>query len=139
TEATLQTAQLVGNLQNEIMSLRMLPVWQVFERFARVVRDTARSLGKRVEFAIEGKEIELDRSMLEEMGEPVLHLLRNALDHGVETPEERVAKRKSPVAHLTLSAERDRSSVLIRVADDGRGIEPERILPRAKQLGFAPP
>lgn len=136
SEATLQASQLIGSLQNEIMSIRMLPVWQVFDRFPRVVRDTAHALGKRVEFIIEGKEIELDRSMLEEMGEPVLHLLRNALDHGIELPEERVAKNKPAVARLTLTAERDRSTVLIRVSDDGRGIDPELILPRAIELGL---
>lgn len=136
SEITLQTSQLVGNLQNEIMTIRMLPVWQVFDRFPRVVRDTAHSLGKRVEFTIEGKDIELDRSMLEEMGEPVLHLLRNALDHGIELPEERVARDKPAVARLTLTAERDRSTVLIRVSDDGRGIDPELVLPRAIELGL---
>jgi len=137
-EATLQASQLVGTLQNEIMTIRMLPVWQVFDRFPRVVRDTAHLLGKRVEFNIEGKEIELDRSMLEEMGEPVLHLLRNALDHGIELPEERIASDKPPVARLTLSAERDRSTVLIRVSDDGRGIDPKRVLSRAIELGLIP-
>jgi two-component system chemotaxis sensor kinase CheA len=136
TDAALKTSQLSAALQSEIMSLRMLPVWQVFDRFARVVRDTAHSLGKRVDFTIEGKEIELDRSMLEEIGEPVLHLLRNALDHGIELPDEREAKGKAPVAKLTLTAERDRSAVLIRVTDDGRGIEPQRILARARELGF---
>ena len=88
-EATLRASQILATLQNEIMTSRMVPVWQVFERFPRVVRDTARSLGKEVDFKIEGREIELDRSMLDEMGEPVLHLLRNSLDHGVETPDER--------------------------------------------------
>ena len=135
-EATLKASQLIGNLQNEIMTIRMLPVWQVFDRFPRVVRDTAHILGKRVEFIIEGKEIELDRSMLEEMGEPVLHLLRNALDHGIELPEERVARNKPAVARLTLTAERDRSTVLIRVSDDGRGIDPDLVLPRAIELGL---
>jgi two-component system chemotaxis sensor kinase CheA len=136
SEVTLQASQLVGNLQNEIMTIRMLPVWQVFDRFPRVVRDTAHLLGKRVEFTIEGKDIELDRSMLEEMGEPVLHLLRNALDHGIELPDERVARDKPAVARLTLTAERDRSTVLIRVSDDGRGIDPDVVLPRAIQLGL---
>ena len=135
-EATLQASQLVGTLQNEIITIRMLPVWQVFDRFPRVVRDTAHTLGKRVEFTIEGKEIELDRSMLEEMGEPVLHLLRNAVDHGIELPEERIARGKPAVARVTLSAERDRSTVLIRVSDDGRGIDPDLVLPRAIELGL---
>src|SRR5205814_6627179 len=88
-EATLRASQILTNLQNEIMTSRMVPVWQVFERFPRVVRDTAKSLGKEVEFKVEGRDIELDRSMLDEMGEPVLHLLRNSLDHGIETPSHR--------------------------------------------------
>ena len=135
-EATRHASQIVSTLQNEIMTSRMVPVWQVFERFPRVVRDTARSLGKEVEFKIEGKEIELDRSMLDEMGEPVLHLLRNSLDHGIELPGDRVAAGKPRVATLILTAERDRATVLIRVTDDGRGIDQARVLPRAKELGI---
>src|SRR5258705_9462692 len=117
-EATRHASQIVSSLQNEIMTSRMVPVWQVFERFPRLVRDTARSLGKEVEFKIEGREIELDRSMLDEMGEPVLHLLRNSLDHGIEKPDDREKARKQRVATLTLTAERDRATVLIRGTDD---------------------
>ena len=135
-EATRHASQIVATLQNEIMTSRMVPVWQVFERFPRVVRDTARSLGKEVEFKIEGKESELDRSMLDEMGEPVLHLLRNSLDHGIELPADRVKAGKPRAATLILTAERDRATVLIRVTDDGRGIDQARVLPRAKQLGI---
>ena len=135
-EATLRASQILATLQNEIMTSRMVPVWQVFERFPRVVRDTARSLGKEVEFKIEGREIELDRSMLDEMGEPVLHLLRNSLDHGVEKPDDREKAGKPRVATLILTAERDRATVLIRVTDDGRGIDQGRVLPRAKKLGL---
>jgi two-component system chemotaxis sensor kinase CheA len=135
-EATIKASQIVSTLQNEIMTSRMVPVWQVFDRFPRLVRDTARSLGKDVEFRIEGKEIELDRSMLDEMGEPVLHLLRNALDHGIESPAEREKAGKPVTAQLTLTAERDRATVLIRVTDDGRGIDQSRVLPRARQMGL---
>lgn len=135
-EATLRASQILANLQNEIMTSRMVPVWQVFERFPRVVRDTARALGKDVEFKIEGREIELDRSMLDEMGEPVLHLLRNSLDHGIESPSDREKAGKPRVATLILTAERDRATVLIRVTDDGRGIDQSRVLPRAKKLGL---
>ena len=135
-EATLRATQILGNLQNEVMTSRMVPVWQVFERFPRVVRDTARSLGKEVDFKIEGRDIELDRSMLDEMGEPVLHLLRNALDHGIETPAEREKAGKPRVATLILTAERDRATVLIRVTDDGRGIDQSKVIPRAKKLGL---
>jgi two-component system chemotaxis sensor kinase CheA len=135
-EATLRASQILTNLQNEIMTSRMVPVWQVFERFPRVVRDTARGLGKEVDFKIEGRGIELDRSMLDEMGEPVLHLLRNSLDHGVETPDEREKAGKPRMATLILTAERDRATVLIRVTDDGRGIDQSRVLPRAVKLGL---
>jgi len=135
-EATRHASQIVSSLQNEIMTSRMVPVWQIFERFPRVVRDTARALGKEVEFKIEGKEIELDRSMLDEMGEPVLHLLRNSLDHGIELPADRMKAGKPRVATLILTAERDRATVLIRVTDDGRGIDQNRVLPRAKALGI---
>ncbi|MEP6551081.1 MAG: Hpt domain-containing protein, partial [Gemmatimonadales bacterium] len=135
-EATLRASQILANLQNEIMTTRMVPVAQIFERFPRLVRDTAKALGKEVEFKIEGRETELDRSMLDEMGEPVLHLLRNSLDHGIEKPDARERAGKPRVATLTLTAERDRATVIIRVTDDGRGIDQARVLPRAKKLGL---
>ena len=129
-------SRLISDLQAEIMSSRLVPVWQVFDRFPRLVRDAARSTGKNVEFVIEGKDIELDRSMLDEIGEPVVHLLRNAVDHGLETPEERAAAGKPAAGRLRLAALRDRSSVLIRVSDDGRGINRERVLAKAKRQGL---
>jgi two-component system chemotaxis sensor kinase CheA len=136
SESILRASQILANLQNEVMTSRMVPVWQVFERFPRIVRDTAKSLNKEVEFKIEGRDIELDRSMLDEMGEPVLHLLRNSLDHGIERPAEREKNGKPRIATLILTAERDRATVLIRVTDDGRGIDQERVLPRAKKMGL---
>jgi two-component system chemotaxis sensor kinase CheA len=136
TEAVAQTSRLVADLQDEIMTSRMVPVWQVFDRFPRLVRDAARSVGKQVEFVIEGKEVELDRSMLDEVGDPIVHLLRNAIDHGIETPDTRRAQGKSPVGRLTLSASRDRSAVAIRVTDDGRGIDRDRVLARARAGGL---
>ena len=96
TETVAQTSRLVADLQDEIMTSRMVPVWQVFDRFPRLVRDAARSVGKPVEFTIEGKEIELDRSMLDEVGDPIVHLLRNAIDHGLEAPERAARRRGSP-------------------------------------------
>ncbi|MBI2795580.1 MAG: chemotaxis protein CheA [Gemmatimonadetes bacterium] len=129
-------SRLVSDLQDEIMTSRLVPVWQVFDRFPRLVRDAARSTGKDVDFVIEGKEIELDRSMLDEIGEPVVHLLRNAVDHGLEPPDERRAAGKPPVGRLRLAALRDRASVLIRVSDDGRGIDRSRVLAKAKRQGL---
>ncbi len=131
-----QASRLVADLQDEIMTSRMVPVWQVFDRFPRMVRDAARSVDKEVVFSIEGKEVELDRSMLEEVGDPIVHLLRNAVDHGIEPPSERIAKGKPAAGRLTLSALRDRSAVAIRVSDDGRGIDRARVLARAQQNGL---
>ncbi len=138
-EALAHASRLVSELQDEIMTSRLVPVWQVFDRFPRLVRDAARSLGKDVDFVIEGKEIELDRSMLDEIGEPVVHLLRNAVDHGLETPAERRAAGKPSSGRLRLSALRDRASVLIRVSDDGRGIDRARVLAKAQRLGLVEP
>jgi two-component system chemotaxis sensor kinase CheA len=135
-ESVTQAARLIGDLRDEIMTSRMVPVWQVFDRFPRLVRDASRSLGKRIEFTIEGKDIELDRSMLDEIGEPIVHLLRNAIDHGLETPEQREAAGKPAAGKLRLSAARDRSAVVLRVTDDGRGVDREKVLARAKSAGL---
>ena len=135
-DSVTQASRLIGDLRDEIMTSRMVPVWQVFDRFPRLVRDASRSLSKRIEFTIEGKDIELDRSMLDEIGDPIVHLLRNAIDHGIETPDERVAAGKAAAGKLRLSAARDRSAVVIRVSDDGRGINRERVLTKAKTIGL---
>jgi two-component system, chemotaxis family, sensor kinase CheA len=131
-----QAARLIGELQDEIMQARMAPVWQVFDRFPRLVRDAARALGKKVDFVIEGKEIELDRSMLDEIGDPLVHLLRNSLDHGIESPAERRAAGKPETGTLRLSAARERSRIVIRVEDDGRGIQREKVLAKAMAAGL---
>jgi two-component system, chemotaxis family, sensor kinase CheA len=135
-ETIAQASRLIGNLRDEIMTSRMVPVWQVFDRFPRMVRDSARATGKHVDFSIEGKNIELDRSMLDEIGEPVVHLLRNAIDHGLESPSQRAAAGKQPAGRLVLSAVRDRSAVVIRVSDDGRGIDRDKVLARAQADGL---
>jgi len=136
TETVAQTSRLVADLQDEIMTSRMVPVWQVFDRFPRLVRDAAHSVHKQVNFVIEGKEVELDRSMLDEVGDPIVHLLRNAVDHGIELPAVRTAQGKPEAGRLTLSALRDRDAVAIRVTDDGKGIDRDRVLQRAKEGGL---
>lgn len=138
-DSVTQASRLIGDLRDEIMTSRMVPVWQVFDRFPRLVRDASRALGKRIEFTIEGKDIELDRSMLDEIGDPIVHLLRNAIDHGIEEPEDRVAAGKPAAGKLKLSAARDRSAVVIRVSDDGRGIDRDRVLAKAKAMGLIDP
>ena len=132
-------ARVTGEMHGEIVQARMTPVWQVFDRFPRMVRDLSRQLGKRVAFEVEGEEIELDRAILEEIGDPLLHLLRNAVDHGVELPAERKKHHKPAEGRILLSATRDRTSVAIRVSDDGQGIDRQRILAKAVREGHVPP
>jgi two-component system chemotaxis sensor kinase CheA len=134
----LKISRLATELQTEIVEARMTPVWQVFDRFPRLVRDVARQLGKRVALQVEGKDIELDRAILDEIGDPLVHLIRNAIDHGIEMPEERVAGGKSREGRIVLSALRERATVAIRVSDDGRGIDRAQVLVDAKARGLVP-
>ena len=130
-------SRLVSAMQGEVLASRMTPVGEVFERFPRLVRDLSRELDKRIRFDMEGQEIELDRSVLDEIGDPLLHLIRNAADHGIESPEERVASGKPAEGRILLSATRERNSVALRVTDDGRGIDRKLILAKARREGAA--
>ena len=134
-EVSDRIARLASEMQAEVIAARMTPVGEVLERFPRVVRDLARDLGKRIRFDVEGGEIELDRSILDEIGPPLLHLVRNAADHGIESPEERMRAGKPEEGRILLSASRDRNSVALRLSDDGRGIDRERILAKARREG----
>ncbi len=134
-DVAIQISRLSSDLQTEIIQARMTPVWQLFDRFPRLIRDLARELGKQVAFRVEGKDIELDRAILDELGDPLLHLLRNAVDHGIETAAERRRQGKGPEGEVVLAAVREHSSVAISVADDGRGIDRTRILERARRDG----
>jgi two-component system chemotaxis sensor kinase CheA len=135
-DAVAHLSRLIGDMRGQVMTVRMIPVGHVFERFPRLVRDTARALDKDVEFVLDGGDIELDRSTLDALGDPVLHLLRNAVDHGIETPADRVAAGKPARGRLTLSAQRETNYVIIRVADDGRGIDRDAVLMRAHGAGL---
>src|SRR6266513_1778864 len=138
-DVAIQVSRLSRELQAEIIQARMTPVWQVFDRCPRLVRDLARELGKQVAFRVEGKEIELDRAILDELGDPLLHLLRNAVDHGVELPADRRRRGKKPEGEIVLAAVRERGSVAISVSDDGRGIDRKKILERAQRDGVVDP
>ena len=135
-DVAIRVSQLSGELQSEIVQARMTPVWQVFDRFPRLVRDLARKLGKQISFRVEGKEIELDRAILDEIGDPLVHLLRNAADHGIESSKERTAAGKPVEGVIELSASRERAAVAIRVRDDGKGIDRAGILAQAKERGL---
>jgi two-component system chemotaxis sensor kinase CheA len=126
----------VSDLQNLMMNIRMIPLNHIFNRFPRTVRDIARREGKEVEFVIEGGDTELDRSIMDGLNDPLLHLIRNAIDHGIESPTVREAAGKPAKGTLLLSARRDRDNVIITIADDGGGIDIERVRKKAIERGL---
>ena len=125
------------DLQESVMSIRMMPMEYVFSRFPRLVRDLAGKLGKQVELTLQGSSTELDKSLIERIIDPLTHLVRNSLDHGIESPEKREAAGKSPVGNLILAAEHQGGNICIEVTDDGAGLNRERILAKAMSQGMA--
>ncbi|HDS9359682.1 TPA: chemotaxis protein CheA [Enterobacter chengduensis] len=125
------------DLQESVMSIRMMPMEYVFSRFPRLVRDLAGKLNKQIELTLMGSSTELDKSLIERIIDPLTHLVRNSLDHGIELPENRVAAGKSPVGNLILSAEHQGGNICIEVTDDGAGLNRERILAKAISQGMA--
>ncbi|MEY2655430.1 MAG: hypothetical protein RLZZ524_2458, partial [Pseudomonadota bacterium] len=138
-EAHLHMGRLIEEIRNGTLQLRMVPIGETFSRFRRVVRDTAAQLGKEVALEILGGETELDKSMVERIVDPLMHLVRNSLDHGLEPAEERRAAGKAERGRLTLSACHESGSILIRIIDDGRGIQRDNVLQRAWQRGLVEP
>ncbi|MDX3894077.1 chemotaxis protein CheA [Pusillimonas sp.] len=124
------------DLQESVMSIRMMPMDYVFSRFPRVVRESASKLGKQIRLTTRGQATELDKSLIERIIDPLTHLVRNSLDHGIETPEKRIAAGKDPEGHLALSAQHSGGQIIIEVSDDGAGLNRERILNKAMQQGF---
>ncbi|ANY15968.1 chemotaxis protein CheA [Bordetella pseudohinzii] len=125
------------DLQEAVMSIRMMPMDYVFSRFPRLVRDIAGKMGKQIELQTYGRATELDKSLIERIIDPLTHLVRNSLDHGIETPEKRVAAGKDPVGQLVLSAQHNGGNIVIEVSDDGGGLSRERILKKALSQGLA--
>ena len=135
-EANAQINRLVEEIRNGTLQLRMVPIGETFARFRRVVRDTAAELGKDVQLELVGGETELDKSVVERIADPLMHLVRNALDHGLEPAGERTAAGKPPQGRLLLSACHEAGSIVIRIEDDGRGIQRRRVLERAWERGL---
>ena len=138
-EANRQITRLIEEVRNSTLQLRMVPIGETFARFRRVVRDTAAELEKDVALEIVGGETELDKAVVERIADPLMHLVRNALDHGLETPEQRLASGKPAQGTLTLSACHESGSVLIRILDNGRGIARDKVLQRAWERGLVKP
>ncbi len=124
-------------LQMAVMKMRMLPIGKVFGRYPRLVRDLARDAGKRIQLKLSGESTELDKSIIEEIGDPLVHLIRNSCDHGLETPDERTAKGKLPTGTVHLAASQEGSSIVIKITDDGRGLDVAAIRAKAVERGLA--
>ncbi|MGJ3522393.1 Hpt domain-containing protein [Nitratidesulfovibrio sp. D1] len=139
SETTYAMARISDDLQDTIMKVRMVPVSSVFSRFPRLVRDLSRKSGKEVDLILEGEETELDKSVVEVIGDPLVHLIRNAVDHGVESEDERVAKGKKAKGKVTLRAYHKGNSVAIEIEDDGKGIDPEKMREVAVRKGIVSP
>jgi two-component system chemotaxis sensor kinase CheA len=131
-----QMDRVTTDLQNVVMKVRMVPVGQVFNRFPRMVRDLSRDLHKEINLIVQGEETELDRTVIDEIGDPLVHLLRNALDHGIESPAKRQAAGKNPVGEIRLIARHEGNNVIIMVEDDGAGINPDIIKQKAREKGL---
>jgi two-component system chemotaxis sensor kinase CheA len=128
--------RITQGLQVGVMSVRMMPVSQVFQRFPRLVRDISRKLSKSIELVIEGEDTEADKNVLESLADPLIHMVRNSLDHGIETPEDRIAAGKPEKGVLRIAARHENDFVVIEVSDDGKGIDPRRVKAKALQTGL---
>ncbi|MFN0314150.1 MAG: chemotaxis protein CheA [Burkholderiales bacterium] len=126
---------LVSDLQNAVMKTRMQPIGRLFQKYPRMARDLSRQLGKNIEVALEGEETELDKTMIEDLGDPLIHLVRNAVDHGIELPADRVAQGKPEKSILRLTAQQIGDSIIIEISDDGRGMRPDIIRKKAVEKG----
>jgi two-component system chemotaxis sensor kinase CheA len=135
-EAVHQLAAVSTQLQETIMDIRMLPIRSVFERFPRLVRDLSRQQGKQIELIVEGEETRVDKAIIDEIGEPLVHMIRNSVDHGIESPAERVAAGKTAVGTILLAAAQESNQVVITIGDDGRGIDAAAVRRKAVSLGL---
>jgi two-component system chemotaxis sensor kinase CheA len=131
-----QAARITGEVQKTVIAMRMLAIGQVFQRMTRLVRDLARKSGKQVELEIHGEEVEVDRTIVEQLADPLMHMVRNAADHGVEDPQARMVAGKPPIARISLRASHQGGNILIEVSDDGRGLDREKIRARAIERGL---
>ncbi len=131
-----QLGRITKELQHTAMSLRMVPVKPTFQKMERIARDLSRECGKKVSFHVSGEDTEIDRSVVEEIADPLVHMVRNAMDHGLEDPEGRIDAGKDPVGNVALNAYHQGSNMVIELTDDGRGIDPNKILAKAKKQGL---
>jgi two-component system chemotaxis sensor kinase CheA len=134
-----QVSKIVRDVQEAAMAMRMVPIKSTFQKMARLVRDLSRKAGKNVELAISGEDTELDKNVIQQIGDPLVHMVRNAVDHGIETVEERVAAGKTPTGHVRLNAFHHSGNIVIEIRDDGKGLDPEKLKAKAIEKGIIEP
>ncbi|MDE2599937.1 MAG: chemotaxis protein CheA [Rhodocyclaceae bacterium] len=135
-QAVSQLDLLVSDLQNAVMKTRMQPIGRLFQKYPRIARDLARNLGKDVELVLVGEETEIDKTMIEDLSDPIIHLIRNAVDHGIEPTADRIAAGKSPKSEVRLEARQEGDHILLLISDDGRGMNPEKLRAKAVEKGL---
>src|SRR5690606_10009499 len=135
-QAVSQLDLLVSDLQNAVMKTRMQPIGRLFQKYPRIARDLARGLGKDVDLILVGEETEIDKTMIEDLSDPIIHLIRNAVDHGIEPTADRIAAGKSPKSEVRLEARQEGDHILLLISDDGRGMNPEKLRAKAVEKGL---
>ena len=134
-----QLDRVTQDLHHTVMQIRMVPIGGIFNRFPRMVRDLSKELDKKIDLIIEGADTELDRSLIDELGDPLMHIIRNSIDHGIEKPAERERKGKPATGNILLQAYQKGSEIIIEVEDDGAGINTEKVIEKAIEKGIITP
>lgn len=138
-ETTSQIDFITSEIQASVMRMRMIPIGKLFQKAPRIVRDLAKQFNKKIQLIMEGEETEIDKGIIDELSDPLVHMLRNACDHGIESPEERIRLGKPEVGTVYLGAEQEGNNIVIRISDDGKGMDPEKIKAKAIERGLITP
>ena len=134
-----QISRVTDKLQDRVMGMRLLPLSYIFNRYPKLIRDISKKLNKKVKYVEEGGDTKLDKTVIEKLADPMIHVIRNSLDHGIETPEERVRLNKDETGILKITATNEGDKVLISVEDDGKGIDEEKVVMKALEMGIIDP
>ena len=137
-ETTAQVDFITSEIQAAVMKMRMVPVAKLYQKAPRIVRDLSKEFGKVINLVVKGEETEIDRGIIEELNDPLVHMIRNSCDHGIESQQDRIAAGKTPVGTITLDAEQEGNAIVLRITDDGRGMDPDKILAKAIEKGIIP-
>ncbi len=136
TETTTQIDFITSEIQSAVMRMRMVPIGKLYQKAPRIVRDLAKEFAKKINLVVKGEETEIDRGIIEELNDPLVHMIRNSCDHGVESPKERISLGKPEIGHIILDAEQEGNNIVLRISDDGKGMDPEKLKSKAVEKGL---